>query len=203
MRSQRSSERMRIKSEFRSDLRTIRDALPSRHNKSLAACAHALPHLSSLGCVAVYHPIASELDPASLVEALRTRGVAIAYPRVRANVGVLDFCIATDNDLAPRTLGIQEPKDDIAAVSLHMIDAFLVPALGFDRMGQRLGWGKGHYDQTLAQCPAATRVGICFQEQIITSFPVTADDQCMDIVVTDTEEYQGLRHSRESLREET
>ncbi len=201
---QHSTKNTPSKSELRPELRTIRDALRDRRTKSLDACTRALPHLSGLDCVAVYHAIASELDPTSLVAELRALGVAIAYPRVRANVGLLDFCVATENDLAPRTLGILEPKKHISPISLHAIDAFIVPALGFDPSGQRLGWGKGHYDQTLAQYPSATRIGICFQEQIIASLPATTNDQRMDIVVTDTERYQGKpRPARAPSREET
>jgi len=185
---------MADKSQLRVQLKGTRDALSPQYRsaQSQAACQRALNELASNNCVAVYDAIASELSVSTLVTALRNRGTTVVYPRVQASTRVLDFCVvSTLSDLAPGTLGILEPVPHLASVSLPSIDAFIVPALAFDPSGQRLGWGRGHYDYTLAQCPLATRVGICFQQQIVDSLPCEPTDERMDIVVTDTSRYQG------------
>ncbi len=187
---------MTNKKQLRTYLRAVRDQIPQtlRASKSALACTKAQAHLSQHKTIAVYHAIRSELSLTPLVRSLRAFGATIVYPRVLAHSRVLDFCvIQDDSDLFPGALGILEPKPALAPVPLSQIDALLIPALGFDPHGQRLGWGQGHYDHTLAQCPNATRVGICFQEQIVDSIPSEPTDVPMDIVVTDANRYAHAR----------
>lgn len=197
---------MADKDNARSELRRIRDALSAeaRAVKSQAACQGVLAELKGATCVAIYSAIRSELNPNVLAAALRQRNVAVAYPRVLPSRKVLEFCLVdTPNQLRRGTKGILEPREDLAAISLADIDCFVIPALGFDEHCNRLGWGQGHYDHTLALCPRATRVGICFQEQIVASLPVETTDEQMDLVVTDSKRYQGApRTASAPAREE-
>src|SRR5262249_62364793 len=62
---------------------------------------------------------------------------------------------------------------------------FLVPGLGFDPGGTRLGRGGGHYDRALAHHPAALRIGLARETQILSSLPRDPWDQPMDAVVTE------------------
>ncbi len=195
---------MANKKQLRARLRTLRDQISTdvRATKSAAACANAAVEFSPNTCIAVYHAFRSELCPDALIQGLRASGATVLYPRVAAHDRVLSFCAVRDEaDLAPGTLGILEPRFALPTVSLSQIDAFLIPGLGFDLHGQRLGWGQGHYDHTLAQCPNAKRVGICFQEQIVDSVPCEATDVPMHVVVTDAQRYQGARTSNASQRE--
>jgi 5-formyltetrahydrofolate cyclo-ligase len=182
------------KQELRQRLRATRDQVPAawRGVMSHAAASRALLPLQKRQVVAVYSAIRSELDPAPLVELLRSQGVTIVYPRILDTTPVLEFCrVDRAEHLQAGHMGILEPAPDAACVALTDIDAFVIPALAFDPDGTRLGWGKGHYDHTLAQTLRALRVGLCFQEQIESSLPCEPTDQSMDWVVTDAKIYQG------------
>ncbi len=181
-----------LKSQERIRLRELRDALPGsvRQSKSEQACERAVKELAGFDCVAVYSAIRSELCPRRLVDCLRAAGVSIAYPRVSPHARELAFfTVRDDRDLAPGSLGILEPRAGLSALSLASIDALVIPGLAFDPQGQRLGGGQGHYDHTLAQCPSATRVGICFQEQVVASLPSEPTDVPMHVVLTDAMRY--------------
>ena len=189
------------KEELRLRLRATRDQVPAswRHLLARAAANRALPYFEGRNTVAVYHGMASELDPTLLVESLRAWGTTIVYPRVLKSTRVLEFCIVDSiEQLQPAPFGLMEPSSKTDAVDLATIDAFVVPALSFDRKGNRLGWGKGHYDHTLAQNSHALRVGLCFQDQIEPSLPIDSNDQSMDWVVTDAKAFQG--RDREALQ---
>lgn len=182
------------KDELRQRIRSSRDQVPSSWRQLMARAAtnRALPYFQGHQTIAVYNAIRSELDPILLIEALRARGAILVYPRVAADSPVLEFCkVHLADPFQPGPFGLLEPSSDAEIVEIADIDAFAIPGLSFDRTGNRLGWGKGHYDHTLAQNSHALRIGLCFQEQIEPSLPHDANDQSMDWVVTDAIAFKG------------
>lgn len=182
------------KEDLRVRLRADRDKVPASWRQLLARAAtnRALPYFQGRQTIAVYNAIRSELDPILLIESLRARGATIVYPRVTKCSPVLEFCkVNVADPFEPGPFGLLEPSSNAELVSIADIDAFAIPALSFDREGNRLGWGKGHYDHTLAQNSRALRVGLCFQEQIEPSLPHDSNDQSMDWVITDAMACQG------------
>ena len=63
------------------------------------------------------------------------------------------------------------------------IDLAIVPGIAFDRLGNRMGRGRGFYDNLLPKL-RATRVGVCFPFQLVSRCPVEATDIPMDLVVS-------------------
>lgn len=188
-----------MKRQLRQRVRASRDSISPelRRQKALAVAALALPRLATAQIVGVYCPMRSELDPGDVIDGLRARGCIIAYPRMLPNNMVLEFArVDADQQLVEGSFQVFEPGPGATAVALDAIDTFLVPGLSFDSSGNRLGWGKGYYDYTLAKNSRALRVGLCFQEQIATSLPCDATDQTMDWVVTDKEAFTGRARDR-------
>jgi len=69
-------------------------------------------------------------------------------------------------------------------------DVIIMPLLGFDRHGTRLGYGGGYYDRTLDRLGKRPRlVGIAFAAQEIDTVPREPHDVPLDVVVTE----QGAR----------
>jgi len=69
-------------------------------------------------------------------------------------------------------------------------DVLLVPLLAFDRNGNRLGYGAGYYDMTIAALRAKKRVvavGIAFAAQEVDEVPTTPRDARLDLVLTERE----------------
>lgn len=71
---------------------------------------------------------------------------------------------------------------------------FIVPGLGFTTDGHRLGRGRGYYDRYLHN-RGGVKIGLCFQEQILSQLPVSEFDQVMDFVVTDKNIYMTPKFS--------
>ena len=69
-------------------------------------------------------------------------------------------------------------------------DVLLAPLLAFDRNGNRLGYGAGYYDMTIAALRAKKRVvavGIAFAAQEFDVVPTTPRDVRLDLVLTERE----------------
>jgi 5-formyltetrahydrofolate cyclo-ligase len=66
-------------------------------------------------------------------------------------------------------------------------DVIFVPLLAFDRNGNRLGYGGGYYDRTLAALPCSQAIGFGFAAQEVARVPVDRHDRRLDRVVTERE----------------
>ncbi len=87
--------------------------------------------------------------------------------------------------LIPNRWGIMEPVNK-QSFPLDQLDAVIVPALGVDTNGTRLGYGKGYYDEFLAQCDCPF---ICptYSECLLDNLPALPHDIPVDIIVTEKE----------------
>jgi 5-formyltetrahydrofolate cyclo-ligase len=138
--------------------------------------------------VSIYWPIRSEMNTRALIEALASRGSAVALPVMHAVRKPLVFrAFQPGDDLAKGPFGLSEPLSDKPALDPDIVFA---PLAAFDRSGARLGYGGGIYDATLRELRAKKRViavGLAYAAQEAASVPCEAHDQKLDYVVTERE----------------
>ncbi len=155
-----------------------------RASEAIAAQVLALEPVQAAGTVALYQALSHELEMVPLWNALVRAGKRVLFPRVREGTRVLAFAPVDDpGELSVGSFGIREPPPE-RDVALAEIDVFVVPALGFDAHGRRLGRGGGYYDATLAAHPAAVRVGPCLAGALLDDVPAEVHDEPVDFVVT-------------------
>jgi 5-formyltetrahydrofolate cyclo-ligase len=173
---------------LRAALRAERARLPQQLAASLAAkaCGRVLemPCYATARGVVAYAAVGNELDPAPLVAAAIRSGKAVYFPR-RVGDG-LEFLRAIPDVLRPTPQGLLEPVagEPLAGTATGVV--FIVPGLGFDERGARLGRGSGCFDRALPRFAGAIRVGIAYEFQILPLLPEAPWDVRMDTVVTDT-----------------
>jgi 5-formyltetrahydrofolate cyclo-ligase len=180
-----------LKAALRQEALTRRDALPAaaRAQAAEAIAARGFPVAVAPGAiVAGFMPMKSELNPLPLMRKLAAVGARLALPVV-AGKGQPLIMRAWDfgAPLAAGVWGIREPPPNAPAVAP---DILIVPLLAFDRAGQRIGYGAGYYDMTIAALRARKEVlaiGLAFAEQEIAAVPATASDAPLDLVLTERE----------------
>lgn len=74
------------------------------------------------------------------------------------------------------------------------LDLILMPGLGFDRSGRRLGRGKGFYDNYLERCITPSRekpytIAVAFKEQLCQEIPVDDHDMLIDEVLYEDDDH--------------
>jgi len=126
-------------------------------------------------CLGLYSPLQNEVQTEAVARQARLDGKRLVYPRVCGER--LEFCqVNAGDDLVAGAFGILEPAGE--AVALTEIDLLVLPGVAFDLGGHRLGFGKGYYDRTLADChPTLERVGFAYEFQVIDQLPA-ADHDC-------------------------
>lgn len=85
--------------------------------------------------------------------------------------------------------GIREPDPTSPTLDPTTSQLILVPTLGCDPRGYRLGYGGGYYDRFLARCPGSRTLGVMTSYGWLTDLPVDPWDQPLGGVITE----EGLR----------
>ncbi len=176
------------KTRLRAEMKQLREELAARDPDADEKVADKFPLklLERYGpTVSAYWPIGSELDPRALMTRLKQAGADLALPRVEDD-GTMSFrAWAPGNELEERPFGLLEPTADTPIVTPTLI---LAPLLGFDRHGNRLGYGQGHYDRAISRLRETGRVFICglaYHGQECDALPAEAHDIPLDWVVTE------------------
>jgi 5-formyltetrahydrofolate cyclo-ligase len=90
------------------------------------------------------------------------------------------------DDLSVGSYNILEPKKDrIKQVDLDRIELIIVPGVGFDEKGNRIGHGKGYYDNLLRNLKQVTSIGLSFECQIVDNIPIGRYDIPVNIIVSE------------------
>ncbi len=145
--------------------------------------------------IAFYLAVNAEADPSSLRNS-KTKSSSQFYLPVLAknkNQGLLFAPLNDDSEFEANQFSIPEPicpADEL--VKAEQLDLIVMPLLGFDKRGNRLGMGGGFYDRSLAfkneQNPAPTKpvlAGFAYACQEIDELDSESWDVKLDYIVTE------------------
>jgi 5,10-methenyltetrahydrofolate synthetase len=133
--------------------------------------------------LAGYWPIQGEFDPLPYLRRVIEAGGAVALPVAKRPVAPLEFRLWTPG--APMTAGLWNIPHPLEGAAVRP-SALLIPLVGFDGLGHRLGNGAGYYDRTLAaQRPRPFAIGVGFELGRLGSISPQQHDQPMDVIVTE------------------
>ena len=178
MRNQAVTRRARLAAEYNASLR--------RTETGLARFAASLIDQFSPSIVAGYWPMQSEIDVLPLLSELQNKGVRLCLPITGPAGSPLSFHYwAFGTALDTGRFGIQQPFPDTEQL---LPDVICVPLLAFDSKFQRLGYGGGYYDRTLAglrkKGHRVSAVGLAYEGQKTDSLVVGPYDEPMEAVLT-------------------
>lgn len=147
----------------------------------------ALPAFQRSAAIHSFISIGAEVDTRPLIALALAQGKAVAVPVVERgrrlshswirDIDPADFTEGVLGTLTPRVLSPATPGD---------WDFTVVPMLGFDRQGYRIGYGMGYYDKILAAAPTIA-VGVAFAAQEVVALPHEPHDVPLDMIVTEDE----------------
>jgi 5-formyltetrahydrofolate cyclo-ligase len=180
--------------ELRASIRALRRSVPAHERTAIGALVarhveRAFPLRTGLR-VALYAPLAEELDTSALHDLARRRGCAIYLPRVEDfRSARMTFRLVT-GPLVRNRYGILEP-DGGRRLAPRWLDLVFVPLVAFDARCTRLGMGAGFYDRafawrhTRATWEGPHLVGLAYACQQVPLIPEGPHDVRLDAVVTE------------------
>lgn len=126
-----------LKTELRASLIAIRKSIPLKRRQE--ASELLFRELKNRGHTLSFTTIGSEIDVSSLNAYLKEQGRLFLVPY---------------------------KVESLIKAPIDKIDCILVPGLGFDKNKNRIGYGKGYYDQFLAKVKDVPTIGVGFKEQL-------------------------------------
>lgn len=134
-----------------------------------------------IGTLGVYWPIRGEPDLRAAYDILSARGVRLALPEVVENDAPLVFIEWKPGDAMTKDgFGVAIPAEGAEVRP----EALLIPCVGFNAQGFRLGYGGGFYDRTLAVKPHPLAIGIAYS-CAKSEFDADAHDMPLNAIITE------------------
>lgn len=144
--------------------------------------------------VSGFMPMKTEINPLPLMRKLTGEGAQLALPCIVGRGHPLIMrAYRFGDEFKAGQWGIREPMPEAPEVKPDIV---LVPLACFDRTGQRIGYGAGYYDRTIAALRArkpVTTIGLAFSVQEIPHVPATERDERLDFVLTEKETISLLK----------
>jgi 5-formyltetrahydrofolate cyclo-ligase len=197
----RSDESLKASLKQKKELRALALALRDRQQDREVLSRRIGERLTSLSeykkatRLSIYVGGPSEVETLPILTAAWSLGKRIAVPCCAGERLEL-FWLEHVDELAPRTLGILEPKDAIRRcharrADVKALDLVVVPGVAFDPRGGRIGHGRGYYDKLLREARTDTAVvALAFQCQIFPEVPMLEHDVFMDKVLSEQAVYR-------------
>lgn len=198
------------KSSLRRHIAADRDRLDpltrERWSREACVCASQLLEETGASYILAFASFRSELDTGPLLEWAWDRKLEVYLPRVEQDRLTIHQTTGR-SELEPGALRIPEPVTP--SVPLDRLTGrrgvIFVPGLAFDRLGGRLGYGRGYYDRLLASWPEEPdgqarplRAGLAYSMQLADEVPMDEHDARVDLLITE----QGRIDCREGGRHE-
>lgn len=176
------------KASLRSFAKSERNSLNNKEELSKLICDKFLNTDEYNNCKTLlcYVALNGEVDTSQIISRAICDSKTVGVPVCLDKNGKMDFFkIDSPDDLHIGSFGISEPDICDEKRITELEDCLIVvPALCFDKHGNRLGYGKGYYDRYL-QNHSLISFGLCYNRLIVDYVPSDAYDKCVNFVVSE------------------
>lgn len=156
----------------------------------------ALPEYAVAETVLFYVDVRSEVRTRFDLQAALDSGKTVVVPWCNADGELELFRLESMDELELGMYRILEPAQDLRSlpekqVAVEQLDLIMVPGVGFDHRGARMGHGKGYYDKLLEHArPDTPLIALAFECQMFEEIPVAGHDVFMDKIITEDRVYE-------------
>lgn len=146
----------------------------------------------SANVIALYYSLESEVNTINLIKYMLNDNKEVYLPRVLNSSDMEFYKIdSLDNINHKSDLGIYEPDISKEVLDKNLLDLIIIPGICFDKNKNRIGFGKGYYDNYLSAAKCY-KTAIGYEEQILKDkYIITiSSDIKLDMIITDKNIYK-------------
>jgi len=145
-------------------------------------------NLDKYNVIGFYMPLGNEVDLRPLMKKLIESGKTIVIPKVLDKYNMEFYPLENIRDYHIGRFNVLEPNSN-KKMPKNEIEIIFIPGIYFSYNKYRLGFGAGFYDRYLVNF-CGIKVGICFNFQYISDFPINEYDIPMDKIITENPLHQ-------------
>jgi 5-formyltetrahydrofolate cyclo-ligase len=179
------------KKRLRTRLLRLRETMDAetvrRWSRAVTETLVDLESFRRAGTVFFYLPFRNEVDTWDAIRFAWQAGKRVVVPKTDPKTKTMElYAIHPDTPLIEGAYGILEPPEEPGrCVIPAAVDLAVVPGVGFDEKGYRLGYGGGYYDRFFSGAGAGMiRVGVAYPFQMVETVFPEVHDQRMHVVIT-------------------
>lgn len=145
-------------------------------------------NINKFNSISVYIDFNNEVPTKEIIEYALKNNIKVSVPFLIDNHNMkLKYINDYNKDINRNTrFGCGEPFEHCKDCNINEISMFIIPALAFDEKCNRLGFGRGYYDNMLKRNKNALRVGLAYDYQILPSIPKDDNDEILDIIISES-----------------
>ncbi|XP_050932163.1 5,10-methenyltetrahydrofolate synthetase (5-formyltetrahydrofolate cyclo-ligase) [Lates calcarifer] len=190
-----------LRTEIKRRVAALSDGEKQRQSLVVSQKLFKHPKYVSSERIAVFLSMDDEVRTKEIIKHVFKLGKSCFIPRYKSNSSHMDMLKLNslqDIETLPLTSwNIRQPAEDDnsreEALATGGLDLILMPGLGFDQLGKRLGRGKGFYDTYLERCIRHPKgkpytIALAFKEQLCQEIPVDDNDVLIDEVLYENDE---------------
>ncbi|XP_038549561.1 5,10-methenyltetrahydrofolate synthetase (5-formyltetrahydrofolate cyclo-ligase) isoform X1 [Micropterus salmoides] len=190
-----------LRKEIKRRVAALSDEEKQRQSLVISQKLFRHPKYASCKRIAVFLNMDDEVRTEEIIKDVFKWGKSCFIPRYKSrssHMDMLKLSSLQDIEMLPLTSwNIRQPAEEDnsreEALATGGLDLILVPGLGFDRLGKRLGRGKGFYDTYLGRCIRQPKgkpytIALAFKEQLCQEIPIDNNDVLVDEVLYEDEE---------------
>ncbi|MHA1229374.1 MAG: 5-formyltetrahydrofolate cyclo-ligase [Candidatus Helarchaeota archaeon] len=182
-----------VKEKYRQYLKNIRNKLD---NYSIEIKSDKIfekiivqPEYLNANKIIIYCSKEKEVQTEKIIKYSLSKGKKIIVPITNTQKRILEFSELKDFDkeLQISTFNIPEPKKEyIRPFNINDADLIIVPGLGFDKSGVRIGYGHGYFDKALTLIKNSVPIfGLAFESQVVEKLPTLSHDIKVHRIITE------------------
>lgn len=190
------SEKAALRALVRERLRALDPAVRQAGARAVCGAVAGRPEWRRAARVLLFAPLPDEVDVGPLLGGALAEGKRVFLPALEpggAAYGVREVR-RLEEDLVAGRFGVREPAPHCPWGDFGGLDFAVIPGLGFDPAGGRLGRGKGFYDRMLARFGGVS-CGVAFDEQMLPAIPLEPHDVRLDLVATPGRTWVGRQRT--------
>ncbi|XP_070618174.1 5-formyltetrahydrofolate cyclo-ligase [Erythrolamprus reginae] len=191
-----------LRAELKRRLKALSEGEKLRQSRLLAGKVMSHPRYLASQRIAVFLSMPDEVQTNEIIRDIFQKGKGCFIPWYKPQSSHMDMVkLASYEEIASLPLtswNIHQPAEgdvrEDALATADGLDLILMPGLGFDETGNRLGRGKGYYDTYLQRCLQHPKgkpytIALAFHEQMCPEVPVSETDMKIDeILVEDSKQ---------------
>jgi 5-formyltetrahydrofolate cyclo-ligase len=174
------------KVELRKTFLNLRDRLTQKQvfskSKKIIKKILSLEEYKKSKNVLLYYPFRNEVNLLDLVKISKEKN--FYFPIVNFKTKKLNIK-RLGKKFVKNKFGIYEPQDTKIFKKYNLIDIIFVPGIVFDKKCFRIGFGGGYYDKFLKKFFNTTKIGVCYEIQLVNRLPKDKNDIQLDYVITE------------------